>query len=59
MTEDNQDQNKLEDLLLKGVVSLENGKGIEATPELWDGIKKRFRERRGRDLGAPKTVSGT
>ena len=45
-------QDKLETMLLEGIESLQKGEGIEATPEMWNGIKDRFRARHGRDLGA-------
>jgi hypothetical protein len=48
---------KIEELLIQGIESLRNGDGIEATPELWNGIRKRFQEKHGRELGAPKKDS--
>jgi antitoxin ParD1/3/4 len=51
-------QGKLEAMLLEGIESLQNGEGIEATTEMWNDIKIRFRARHGRDLGASVRDSG-
>jgi antitoxin ParD1/3/4 len=45
-------EDRLEAMLLEGIRSLEQGEGVEATPEMWDAIKERFRNKNGRVLGS-------
>lgn len=45
-------ENQLEAMFLDGLQSLREGKGAEATPELWKSLKERFRTKHERELGS-------
>ena len=46
-------QEKLELMLMEGIESLRRGEGVRGTPEMWEGLRERFRLKHGRELGAP------